>query len=222
MKKIVIEQSKTIRERVYDHLKKAIFLGEYRPGERLVEAEIGKNIGTSRTPVREALHALEREKLVTAIPRVGYVVKQLSKKELDELTEIRLVLEALALRLALKNDAEGLATELRKNIEKAEQLLPDGDTSLFFEMDYHFHETISRFAASERLQELTQSIRQYMVQYQISSLYDYENIKRAISGHKNVLECIEKLDQSGAQQALNNHLNQSRKDIAFYAKIEDS
>lgn len=221
MKKIVIDQPKTIRERVYDHLKEAIFLGEYKPGERLVESEIGKNIGTSRTPVREALHALEREKLVTAIPRVGYVVKELSKKELDELCEIRLVLEALALRLALENDADGLAHALRKNIDQAVKLLADGDTSLFVKIDYRFHEIISKYANSERLQELTQSIRQYMVQYQISSLYDHENINRAIAGHKEVLEQIEIQDNSGAQEALGNHINQSRRDIAFYAKISD-
>ena len=221
MKKIVIEQPKTIRQKVYEHLRKAIFMGEIKPGDRLVESEIGNSIGTSRTPVREALHTLEREKLISAIPRVGYVVKDISKDELEDLSEIRLALETLALRWALESDGEGLYRSLHENISQSEHLLEIGDIKSFVEMDSHYHEIISKFANSERLQELTQSIRQYMIRYQIHSLYDIENIHRALSGHKKILKAIEKKDISAALLALSNHIKQSKKDIIHYSNLNN-
>ena len=64
MKDLVIRPSKTIREKVYEHLRERILNGNIKAGERLVEADLADRIGTSRTPVREALHTLEREGLV--------------------------------------------------------------------------------------------------------------------------------------------------------------
>lgn len=219
MKKMTIEQPKTIRQKVYEHLRKAIFMGELKPGDRLVETDIGKSIGTSRTPVREALHTLEREKLISAIPRVGYVVRDISKDELNELSEIRLSLETLALRWAIESDADGLYRSLEENITQSEELLQLGDIKSFVEMDSHFHEIISSYANSERLQELTLNIRQYMIRYQVRSLYEMENINRAIDGHKKISEAVKAKDISGALMALHNHIKQSKKDIAHYGHL---
>lgn len=216
---MIIEQPKTIRQKVYEHLRKAIFMGELKPGDRLIESEIGKSIGTSRTPVREALHTLEREKLISAIPRVGYVVKDINKDELEELSEIRLALETLALRWAFESDADGLYRSLDENITQSEYLLGTGNIKSFVEMDSHFHEIISSYANSERLQELTQNIRQYMIRYQIHSLYDIENINRAISGHKNILKAVKEKDISSALLALHDHIKQSKKDITHYGLL---
>ncbi len=219
IKKINIEQPKTIRQKVYEYLQQAIIKGDVKPGERLVESEIGKAIGTSRTPVREALHTLEREKLIESIPRVGYVVKGISKEELEDISEIRLVLETLALRWAYENDADGLARSLEEIVSKSEYLLELGDLKSFSDMDSSFHEIISRYASSERLQELTLSVRQHMIRYQVHSLYDIENIYRAIAGHKKIVQALKEKDLNGALVELNNHIKQSKKDITHYSRL---
>jgi DNA-binding GntR family transcriptional regulator len=64
MKKLIIKDVETIRQRVYHHIRKQIVSGEIAPSERLIETKIAQEIGTSRTPVREALHSLEREGLI--------------------------------------------------------------------------------------------------------------------------------------------------------------
>ena len=97
MKKLVIRPSKTIRQKVYEYLREQILNGEIDAGNRLVEAELADRTGTSRTPVREALHTLEREGLVESLPRVGYVVRSISETEVKELCGIRLALEDLPL-----------------------------------------------------------------------------------------------------------------------------
>jgi DNA-binding GntR family transcriptional regulator len=216
MKKLVIKPAKTIRQKVYEHLRETILNGEIKSGERLVESDIAKRIGTSRTPVREALHSLEREGLLESTPRIGYVVTTISEAEVSELSGIRLALEDLALRWAMEKNSEKLVEGLGANIEQAEALLEAGDIRFFIEMDAQFHQIISETADSKRLTEITQSIRRHMLRYRIQSIYTAGNVKRAIAGHRQVYEAVSAGNIQKAREALHAHIEQSRRDILFY------
>ncbi len=216
MKKLVIRPSKTIREKVYEYLREGILNGNIKAGDRLVESDLADRIGTSRTPVREALHTLEREGLVESLHRVGYVVRPISELEVSELCEIRLSLESLALRWALNKDPEGLADLLRENLSRCRQMIADGDLGAFVEMDAQFHDLISKVADSSRLMEMTNSIRRYMLRYRIQSIYSEDNVQRAIVGHSAVLKAIEDGEKNAAQRALRAHIKQSKEDILYF------
>jgi len=216
MKKLVIKPGKTIRQKVYEYLREGILSGEINPGERLVESDIAGRIGTSRTPVREALHSLEREGLLESIPRIGYVVTTISESEVSELSGIRLALEDLALRWALEKDSGELAAGLRENVQRSQELLEVGEVKAFIEQDAQFHEIISKIADSKQLTEMTQSMRRHMLRYRIQSIYTAENVTRAIAGHKAVLDAIVEGDTQKAREALQAHIEQSRKDILVY------
>ncbi|MBW1818460.1 MAG: GntR family transcriptional regulator, partial [Deltaproteobacteria bacterium] len=99
--KLVIKEPVSIREKVYDVIRNDILNNRIRPGTRLVETQLAKQINTSRTPVREALHMLEMEGLLVSTPRVGYKVKQIEWVEIEEIVEIRIVNEILAARWAM-------------------------------------------------------------------------------------------------------------------------
>ena len=216
MKKLVIKPGKTIRQKVYEHLRETILIGEIKPGERVVESDIAGRIGTSRTPVREALHSLEREGLLESIPRIGYVVTTISEAEVSELSGIRLALEDLALRWALEKNPRELVEGLRENIYRSEALLAEGDVKFFIEMDAQFHQIISEIADSKQLTEMTQSIRRHMLRYRIQSIYTAENVERAIAGHRLVFETVAEGKTKKARDALQAHIDQSRKDILYY------
>ena len=81
----IIKQPKPIRKQVYEHLQKQILNQITEPSARLIEAQIAKSLGTSRTPVREALHLLEKDGFIESIPRVGYRVRKLTNEEVDEM-----------------------------------------------------------------------------------------------------------------------------------------
>ena len=89
MDKFIIEDNDTLRKKVLNYLREKILSGAFSPDERFIETRIAREIGVSRTPVREALHSLEQERLVKAIPRVGYVVTRIQKEEVEEICEIR-------------------------------------------------------------------------------------------------------------------------------------
>jgi DNA-binding GntR family transcriptional regulator len=222
MKKLVIRPGKTIREKVYEYLREGILNGTIKAGDRLVESDLADSIGTSRTPVREALHTLEREGLVESLHRVGYVVRPISELEVSELCEIRLVLEALALRWALRKDSAGLARAMRQNLSRCEKLVAAGDLKAFVQMDEQFHDLISKVADSSRLMEMTNSIRRYMLRYRIRSIYTQDNVQRAIAGHRALLKAIEAGDKKAAQRALGAHIKQSKKDILHFGFKEKS
>jgi len=217
MRRLVIKNTKSIRQKTYGFLREQLLSGEIPPHHHLIETKIANDIGTSRTPVREALHSLELEGLIESIPRVGYVVKPFMEKEVEEICEIRAVIEGLAARWAMEKAFEKLVEELRKNISKSEEKMSKGDVKTFVEMDAQFHEIIAKFSGSRRLLELAQTLRRHMLRYRIQSIYLTDNVLRAIDGHKKILEAIEKNDLEEVNKAINHHLDQVKKDVLRYA-----
>jgi DNA-binding GntR family transcriptional regulator len=217
MHRLVIKDTKTIRKRIYEHLREQLLNGEIAPLEHLIEAKIAKEIGTSRTPVREALHSLELEGLIESIPRVGYVVKPINEQEVGEICEIRMAIEGVAARWAMEKAHKKLIEELKKNISISDEKVSKGDVKAFVDMDAQFHEIISKFSGSKRLRELAQTLRRHMLRYRIQSIYSVDNVLRAIDGHKGILRAIGKRNLEEVNRAIQHHMEQSKRDILRYA-----
>ena len=211
--RLVIDQPVPIRKKVYEHLRDQILNHTIESSTRLVEAQIAKDIGISRTPVREALHLLEKDGFVESIPRVGYRVKHLDRKELDEIIEIRRVNETLACRWAIARiDARTIRT-LETNIDKAQTALERGVPDQFLALDEEFHEILVQAAGSKHLLELCQTLRRLMLRYRSEGLKSELTVKEAIQGHRKILDCLKNKDEKGLVAALMDHLEGSREDI---------
>jgi DNA-binding GntR family transcriptional regulator len=217
MKRLVIKTGRTIRRRIYNFLREQLLSGEIQPHQHLIEAKIARDIGISRTPVREALHSLELEGLIESIPRVGYVVKPTSKQEVEEICEIRMAIEGIAARWAMEKAHGKLVAELERNILVAEDKVSKGDVRTFVDMDARFHEIISKFSGSRRLLELSQTLRRHMLRYRIQSIYLVDNVLRAIEGHKGIVQAIKNRDMDEVHNAIRYHMEQSKRDILRYA-----
>ena len=220
-KKLVIKENVTIRKKVYNYVREQVLNGEIKANERLIEAKIAGEIGTSRTPVREALHSLEMEGLIESIPRIGYTVKPLSDHEAAEICEIRCVIEILAARWAMEKAQKRLVRELKKNIALAEERIAEGDLSVFAECDAQFHEIIARLSGSTRLLELAQTLRRHMLRYRLGSIYLSDTAFRAIEGHEGILRAMEGGDHGEVALAIRRHLEQSKEDTIRYAIKEE-
>lgn len=216
MKKLVIKKDKTIRQKVYHHIREEILKGAIAPKERLIEAKIAGQIGTSRTPVREALHNLELEKLVVSIPRVGYVVRGMDMEEVEQICEIRAAIEGLAIAWATAKQRERLIQVLKKNIENQKKQISKGNLNGYVELDAQFHDIIARLAGSDRLLELTQTLRRHMLRYRIQCIYMTETAERSMRGHERIVAAIERGDSQEIAVAVKTHLIQARDDILYY------
>ncbi len=217
MRRLIIKNTKSIRQRIYGQLREQLLNGEIPPHQHLVETKIAKEVGISRTPIREALHSLELEGLIESIPRVGYVVKPINEDEVEEICEIRAAIEGVGARWAMEKAPQKLIEDLRRNISVSEEIVAQGHPKAFVELDAQFHEIIAGLSGSRRLQELGQTLRRHMLRYRIQSIYLTENVLRAIEGHKGILEAIEKGHLEEVNRAIKHHLEQSKKDILRYA-----
>ncbi|MBW1800783.1 MAG: GntR family transcriptional regulator [Deltaproteobacteria bacterium] len=215
--KLTIQNPVSIREKVYTALRNDILDGVIRPGERIVEARLAEQIKTSRTPVREALHILEREGLLESIPRVGYRVKRIRWEEVEEICEIRVVNEILAAKWAIDRMTSKELKALEDNLAVSEKAVKEGDIKSFIELDAEFHEIIARAGRSARLLELCQMLRRHMLRYRIDSFVLPEVALQAIEGHRRIFECIQRKDKRGVQSAIRDHLEWSKQSIKMYA-----
>jgi DNA-binding GntR family transcriptional regulator len=182
-----------------------------------VENRLASEIGVSRTPVREALHALEREGLLVAIPRVGYMVKEIHREEVAQICAIRRVNESLAVEWALQRITPDELNALDENLSAAEAEVRGGRPEAFVERDAEFHEILVRASRSERLVELCQDLRRHMLVYRVESLYTPENVLRAIEGHRQIVSHLKAGDREGAVRAVTEHLTQVERDVLHYA-----
>lgn len=215
--KLVIENPVSIREKVYEYIRNRILSGKITPSTRMVETQLANEIGTSRTPVREALHVLEMEGLLEAIPRVGYQVKELKWEDVEEICEIRAVNEILACRWAMQRISPDDLKSIEDNLTLAEAEIKEGHPESFVERDAEFHELLVKASGSERLLELCSMLRRHMLRYRVESLYLPETALRAIAGHRRILNCLKEKNEEDFEAAIREHLEQSKQDIYRYA-----
>ncbi len=203
----------TIREEVYEFVRKRILTGEIGPGERLIEARLSEEIGTSRTPVREALHKLEMENLIYSIPRVGYVVRDITEEELEEICEIRLALEALAAKWASVRISEKEVSRLERIIHLTSICIKKNQSRSVVELDTEFHDILCRASKSQRVMEISQSLRDHMLKFRIKALCVPEVAYRSNEGHRRILDALKNKNGREIEAAVKFHLTSTKKNV---------
>jgi DNA-binding GntR family transcriptional regulator len=161
-----LEPRQPLREVVYHALRQAIVDGRIPPAERLIETKLAHDLGISRTPIREALHKLEVEGLVRSLRPRGVVVTRVSRREIEELFEIRRLIEPQAMVLAADSltaeDFEALEAACHDSMEHAFSANPDlerlGQTNLLF------YNLLSDRCSNQQLSKLVHDLRDRFIQ----------------------------------------------------------
>ena len=127
-------------QRVARLLSKAIVSGQLPPGKRLSESVVARQLGVSRAPVREAARLLENSGLVTYVPNRGFFVRSITARELEDLYELRLVVEVAAVRRLIREGPERAAPALARQIDELRRVAGPGfDMVTQVEADMEFH-----------------------------------------------------------------------------------
>ena len=129
-----------LRDVVFHTLREAILKGELKPGERLMELQLASKLGVSRTPIREAIRMLEQEGLAVTIPRKGAEVAKMTEKDMEDVLQIREVLDELAVSLACDNISAEEMQELERNMIRFENSIKSGDLKSLAQTDVEFHD----------------------------------------------------------------------------------
>ncbi len=208
-------QSDTLpaRERAYEFLKASILEGRFNPGERLTEEHLAKELGISRTPVREALHKLESEGLIKPLATRGFIASPDSKEEIRELFEIRAVLEGYALRVICGRLTGPLLGQLEEAVASAEEALGRGSLDEVFRWNTRFHDTLHELITDKhRLYHQMVTMRQYVLRYRKNTLQYPDGGRRTVEGHRKILLALRLRDPDLSERLMREHIEQSMRD----------
>lgn len=213
----ILNNSKTnrtsISDRIHEELRQSICTGEIPSGTRLVEADLAKQKGVSRTPVREALRTLASEGFVYPIPRVGYIVEGMSEYEIRDLFATRSAIERLAAKWAVARITPEVLAELENDLTRMEKALKTRDEATIVESDRHFHETIYRACGSKIVNEISKVIAQHILKFRIKAVLIPEVGERVLKGHWEIFKAMSAHDAQKVDDAVASHLEIAQKDI---------
>ncbi|MCX8117449.1 MAG: GntR family transcriptional regulator [Desulfobacterota bacterium] len=201
------------RERVYSYLKSAILSGRLPPGHKLTEENLAKTLKVSRTPVREVLHKLEAEGLVKPRNKRGFFVAGDSREEVEELFEIRAILEGYALRIVSKRISDKELDQLNRFIQKAEEALKRGKIGEVFKWNTRFHDALHSMIGDKRqLLRLMVDIRKFVLRYRKDTLRYPDGGKRAVEGHRKVIMALQLRDPDLCERVMREHIREAKED----------
>lgn len=195
-----------LREVVFHTLRNAIIQGEFQPGERLMEITLANKLGVSRTPVREAIRMLELEGLVVMLPRRGAMVAQITVKDLKDALEVRMDIEALAVRLACERIDEEGKNELKDACMKFKEAINTKLVPAIVEGDEAFHNSIYKASKNQKLIAIAQNLREQVYRYRVEYVKDFSYHDKLIQEHDQITLAILKGDAEKAEKIMKEHI----------------
>lgn len=200
------QERKSLGEHVFESLKHSIIRGKISPGEWLVESHIAETLGISRTPVREAIHKLEREGLIERQPRGGFTVLGLNRNDIEETFGIRSVLEGYAARLAAVKHEEEELEALEKKIVEFQNSLDRKKMNLLPTINTEFHDLLYSLSKSPKLINMINGLHDQIYRYREMILKDRKFAVTSNQDHQKMLKYIRKRDAEGAERLVRNHI----------------
>ena len=190
--------SKTLKEQVYDYLRKKIETGELKPGARINLKETSEKLGISKTPLRDALLQLEVEGFVTIKPRSGIVVNKLSLENIKDYYQIIGALESAALLDAKGKLSSIEINEMKQINENMAMALNEGNFELYYEYNLKLHHSFMKYCNNSELK--------HMIEVKRKRLYDFPRKKgflkdweiESIGEHNEIIKFLEEGDYEKA------------------------
>ncbi len=201
--------TESLSEGVARSIREAIILGRFKPGAKIVENQLAKRIGISRSPVREAFRILEQEGLVTLTPRKGAKVTQISLKEAKETYAIRANLESLAAKLAVSNLKDGKIKRMENLLEKMSFKTKKNDINGILKLNEKFHDILLKSNDNIKLDHLIHSLRVQIQRFRVASLSLPGRLKEVLSEHRKIVEACKQRDASLIEEYVKEHITQA-------------
>jgi DNA-binding GntR family transcriptional regulator len=200
----------TTSSAVAERIREAILGGMLQPGERLKEEQLARELGTSRTPVREALLVLQAEGLVEASPNRGAAVRLYRRAELEEMYDLRALLEGHAAGRAAERIGDADLQALRESRDRFARLLDASDLRALVEENAVFHETILRAADSDRLGSMVSDVVALPLVYRSYVWYSPTQTRASYEFHCRLVEALERGDAVTAEHVMREHVLAAR------------
>ncbi len=208
-----LDQPASLSRLAYDAILKSILSNEMHPDEIYNEVMLAKDLGISRTPVREALLELSVQGLVTFLPRKGIVVNRLTENDVEEIFEIRRAIDSTAVEKIASVDPPPDIRLLQKSLKEQKDAVKKNDYWKYLRADRDFHVTLAELTGNKRLVVIAENIRNMVHLMGIQALELPGRTKEVIDEHMRILDAIVQRKPQQAREAIVDHLIKSEQAV---------
>ena len=214
------KKHKVLANGIAEDIKNAIIKDEIKPGEKIIESQIAREMGVSRSPLREAIQKLEKENILVVIPYKGIYVNMLGKKEIEDIYNLRIMLEAYAIKKIIEKKDKKILQILSKKAKDLKNTVKKGQIECLSQKDMEFHRTICLFADNKKLIEIWEGFaEQVEILIKLEEKYN-KRLEITLSEHEELLSLIEQGKIVESQKKISSHILDSLEFLKEYKKFE--
>lgn len=208
-----IEQPESLAKMAYVSIRKSILSGQWKIGEIYNEKAIAADLGISRTPVREALLELASQDLIIFLPRRGLMVNRFSRRDVDEIFELRKAIELAAVEKIARTSPPFDLFEIEESLLKQRKAANEKDYPAYMEADRLFHTRFSKLTNNRRLIAILENLRD-MIHLMGSQALSLEGrALEVIEEHRAIFQAAKKGNVEEVRRAMEHHLEKSKEAV---------
>jgi len=196
------------KDEVIVYIKDKIVRNVYKDGQRIVEANLCRQLNVGRSIVREALRHLEQEGYLEIIPNKGAVVKELTQKDIAQLYDLMAVLEGLSMRVATAKISNDDIKKIENIIDRMEKV--KDDNKLLFQENLEFHQFLTQLGGNTHLIAIMNGIREKAYRMGLQSFYSLGQAEASQDDHREILEAVKKRNPELVEELIRKHYTTSR------------
>jgi len=213
-----------IAEQVSNILAEAILEGVFSGGDQLIEAELQKQFGISRSPLREAFRDLEKKGLVLIMPRKGTFVKRVTREDIEENFPVRAALEALAAREAHSQMTAKDYEEMEHTLTNMEKAVKENNTKAYWQQHLFFHDIFISASGNQVLIDILRTLRMHSLWYRFAFQYYQEDLHKNLLIHKQIYKLFSdrKSDLPALERLVKDHIEIAYEKFLSYLEQQAS
>jgi DNA-binding GntR family transcriptional regulator len=213
---LILLLNRTVKVQLVQAIRDEIIRGNFRPGQFLRQEELAERFEVSTMPVREALRDLEADGLVTIYPHRGAMVSRLSANDLEDIYDMRAVLEEMATRLAVPRLTETTLAEMSDILDDLDGHL--NDVLIAVNLNHQFHSTLYAASGRQHLCELQGILRRRTQHYLYAYITGLGDMPRAQAEHRAILEACRRGAAEEAAAIVRRHVSQVGRALVEYVE----
>jgi DNA-binding GntR family transcriptional regulator len=209
----------SIADQVYEHLRSEILAGALRQGERVIEAQVAKNLHISRAPVREAVNRLLQDGLLETKTHFGPSVIQMTPEKIRSLYDLRAAIEGLAIREVVRRRNDLDLAPLRSCVVEMKRCARRKDLAGLVDVELEFHRLLCALAGNPYIIKVNAILDAQVRMALTIDNAQYENLTDAADEHEPILEAIQSGDAAKAARLIEAHILSSLSSFASAAAV---
>ncbi len=206
----------TIKQQVYQIIKDDICNGVYQPGQWLQETDLSATLQVSRSPIREALRQLVADGLVVEYPNRGVFVKEYTTKDIEDVFDLRILLESYAIMNSGKNITVDDIRKLNAHLDNLSHFHGIGDLESYIKEDTELHQLIIELSGNDLVISVYDRVYSMIQQFRIYSLMSTERFDDSLTEHSDIIRNLLAGNAKEADRLNRQHLQLAREQIIHY------